>query len=107
MIFHRPIRPTVEHVEQYKISTLALHNYLLLSNNAIYTPSGLVDSESGDRSKYTSRGWCNKDIAQGFNNIRPIYGNRNCVEVVQMCNEIKEHLNSEEGSLPWPQDYIR
>ena len=50
MIFHRPIRPTVEHVEQYKISTLALHNYLLLSNNAIYTPSGLVDSESGDRS---------------------------------------------------------
>ena len=49
-IFCRPIRATVEHVELYVLAALALHNYFRLTRNAKYTPSGFVDSESGNRS---------------------------------------------------------
>ena len=65
----------------------------------MYIPSGFVDSESRDGS-INLREWRNRDIAQGFNNIRPICGNRNRLEVVQMRDEINEYLKSEEGSLP-------
>ena len=53
------------------------------------------------------REWYNRNIAQGFNNIRPIRDNRNRLEVVQIHDEMKAYLNSEEGSLPWQQDYIK
>ena len=99
-IFHRLIRATVEHVELYVLAALALHNYLRLTRNAMYTPSGFVDFERGDGSIHLGE-WRNRDIAQGFNNIRPIRGNRNRLEVVQMRDEVNEYLNSEEGSLLW------
>ena len=70
------------------LTALALHNYFRLTSNAMYTPSGFVDSESGDGSIHLGE-WRNRDIAQGFNNIRPIRGNRNHLEVVQMRDEIK------------------
>ena len=49
----------------------------------MYTPSGFADSESGDGSFYLGE-WRSRDIAQGFNNTRPIRSNRNHLEVVQM-----------------------
>ena len=103
-IFHQPIPATVEHVELYVLRAVALP-YLCLACNAMYTASGFVDSESGDGRIHLG-GWHNRH-AQAFNNIRPIRGNRNCIEVVPMRTEIKEYLNSEEGNLPWQQDYIR
>ena len=63
----------------------------------MYTPSGFVDSEKGNGSIHLGE-WLNRDIAQGVNNIRPVGGNRNRLEMVQMRDEIKEYLNSEEGS---------
>ena len=99
-IFHRPIQATVEHVELYVLAALALHNYLPLTSNAMYTPSGFVDSESGGGSIHLGE-WRNRDIAQGFNSIRPVRGNRNRLEVVQMRDEINKYLISEEVSLPW------
>ena len=71
------------------LAALALHNYLRLTSNAMYTPIGFVGSESGDGSIHLGQ-WRNRDIR----------GNRNRLEVVQMHDEIKEYLNSEEGSLP-------
>ena len=106
-IFHRPIQATaVEHVELHVLAALALYNYLHLTSNVMCTPSDFADSESGDRSILLGE-WRNRDTAQGFNNIRPICGNRNCFEVVQIRDEIKEYLNSEEASLPWKQHNIR
>ena len=94
-IFHRPIRATVELVELYVFAALALHNYVCLTSNAMYTPSIHLGQ------------WDKRDIAQGFNNIIQIRDNRNHLEVVQMRNEIKEYLTLEEGSLPWQQEYIK
>ena len=99
-IFHWPIRATVEHVKLYVLAALALHSYLCLTRNTMYTPSPFVNSESGDRSIHLGE-WRNRDIAQCFNNTKTIRGNRNRLEVVQMRDEIKEYMNSEKGSLPW------
>ena len=50
------------------LAALALHNFIRLTTNAMYTPSGFVDSESGDGSIHLGE-WRNRDIAQDFNNI--------------------------------------
>lgn len=39
-IFHKPIVATVENVETYTLSCLALQNYLRQTDSAIYTPQG-------------------------------------------------------------------
>ena len=62
----------------------------------MYTPSGFFDSESGDGSIHLGE-WRNRDIAQGFNNERPILDNGNRLGVVHMRDEIKEYLNFEKG----------
>ena len=49
-IFDRPIRATVEHIEQYVLAALALHNYLRQTSTASYTLNGFVDSEECDGS---------------------------------------------------------
>ena len=72
----------------------------------MYTPRDFVDSKIVDGSIHLGE-WYSRDIALGFNNVRPIRDNRNCLEVVQMHEEIKAYLNSEEGSLLRQQDYIK
>ena len=43
-ILHKPIRSSVENAERYTLACLALHNYLRLTDNAMYCPEGFVDS---------------------------------------------------------------
>ena len=45
MIFHKPIRATIENMEKYTLACLTLHNYLRLTDKAHYTLSRFVDSE--------------------------------------------------------------
>ena len=44
-IFSRPIKATVENVENYVWAAICLHNYLHLTDKATYTPYGFVDSK--------------------------------------------------------------
>ena len=46
-IFRRPIRANVDLVEKITKSTICLHNYLRLTENAGYIPAGFVDREDG------------------------------------------------------------
>ena len=46
-IFRRPIRANVDTVKHIVKATVALHNYLLLTENAGYIPTGFVDCYSG------------------------------------------------------------
>ena len=43
-IFYTPIRAKVENVENFVLACLALHNYLRITDNASYCPSGFIDS---------------------------------------------------------------
>ena len=45
-LYRTPIVASVENAESYVLGTLALHNYLRLTDNATYTTKGLVDSEN-------------------------------------------------------------
>lgn len=49
-IFRRPIRANVSTVEKIIKATVCLHNYLLYTDNAQYTPQGFVDSYNQDGS---------------------------------------------------------
>ena len=47
-IFHKPIKATVTNAENFTLACLTLHNYLRQTDNAMYTPSGFIDSENKD-----------------------------------------------------------
>ena len=43
-IFHMPIQAKVEKVQNFVLACLALQNYLRLTDNASYCPSGFTES---------------------------------------------------------------
>ena len=45
-IYHSPIIASIKNAEGYVLATIALHNYLRLTDNAVYTPVGFVDSQA-------------------------------------------------------------
>ena len=45
-IYHSPIITSIENAESYVLATIALHNYLRLTDNAVYTPVGFVDLQA-------------------------------------------------------------
>ena len=47
-IFLKLIKASVKNVENYTLACLALHNYLRLTENAKYIPTGFADSEDSD-----------------------------------------------------------
>ena len=109
-IFHKPIRATVENVENYTLACLALHNYLRLTDNAHYTPSGFVNSEDKDRNFLLGEWRLQKE--NGLNNnalvdLPRVRGSRSRHDALETRNELRDFLNSEEGSLPWQLQYIR
>ena len=46
--FRQPIKAKVENAEKFTLAAIALHNYLRLTNNASYSPTGFIDSETRD-----------------------------------------------------------
>ena len=107
-IFHKPIRGTVENIENYTLACLALHNYLKLTDNAYYSPAGFIDSEDkhgnllpGEWRLLNGRG------GNGLVDVSPVRGSRIRKDALQTRNRLKDFLNSEEGKLPWQTDYIR
>ena len=45
-IYHSPIIASIKNAEGYVLATIAPHNYLRLTDNAVYTPVGFVDSQA-------------------------------------------------------------
>ena len=48
-IFQRPVEAKPEKIEKITLAVVALHDYLLLTNNACYTPSGFIDTDKNSR----------------------------------------------------------
>ena len=100
----------MENVENYALAYLALHNYLRLTDNAHYTPSGFVDSVDKD-GHFLSGEW-RLQKENGLNNnalvdLPRVRGSRSLHDALETRNELRDFLNSEEGSLPWQLQYIR
>ena len=47
-IFQQPFKAKVENAEKYDVATIALHNYLRMTNSASYSPTSFIDSETND-----------------------------------------------------------
>ena len=99
-ILQKPIRASVENVERYVLACLALHNYLRLTDNVHYTPSGFIDSEDKD-GNFIPGEWRsqngNTSEWGSSQNIKPVRGSRPPVDALNVRNQLKDYLNSEEG----------
>ena len=42
-MYHSPIIALIENAESYVLATIAHHNFLRLTDNAVYTPVGFID----------------------------------------------------------------
>ena len=56
-IYHSPIIASVENAESYALATIALHNYLRLTDNAVYTTVGFVNSQASSGEIRPGK-WC-------------------------------------------------
>ena len=100
----------MENVENYTLACLALHNYLRLTDNTHYTPSGFVDSEDKDGNFIPGEWRLQKE--NGLNNnslvdLPCIQGSQSHQDALETRNELRDFLNFDKGSLPWQLQYIR
>jgi hypothetical protein len=107
-IYRRPIRANVDTVELIIKATSCLHNYLLLTDNASYIPTGFVDSEStsGVITPGDWRGIVREDNA-GLRNIRRQGSTNYTTNAKEVRDAFCAYVNSPEGSLSWQQDLVR
>lgn len=95
-IFRVAIRANVETVELITKAAICLHNYLQLTDNAFYVPSGFVDSENADGS-LSPGDW--RAIVQndesGMVSLRHVGGNRYTQDASNSRNDFKEYFNNE------------
>ena len=102
-IFYTPIRAKVEN---FVLACLALHNYLRLTDNASYCPSGFTDSydDTGNLQEGKLR-----TLAVGNEGILPlslVKGSRYSNNAVKMRNSLPRFLNSEEGRVSWQEEHV-
>ena len=109
-IFHTPMRTNLENAENYTLACLALHNYPRLIENALYCPSGFVDSVD-DTGRIKEGDW--RSIVQsssthfGITNIINVRGSRYSEEAVNVRDALINYLSSEEGALLCQAEHIR
>ena len=105
-IFYTPIHAKVENVENFVLACLSLHNYLRLTDNASYCPSGFTDSYD-DTGNLQEGKW--RKLAVGNGGMLPIShvkGFRYSNNAVEMRNSLRLFLKSEDGSISWQEEYV-
>ena len=103
-IFHKPIRSSVENAERYTLACLASHNYLRLTDNAMYCPEGFVDSynNSGKIKEGQWKSLVNNDNSSiaGMTPVRSVRGSRYREDSIALRNSFATYF-SNEGSVSW------
>ena len=107
-IFSHPIQASVETAEAITKAAICLHNFLRLTNSAVYCPKGFVDST--DSSGNIKPGeW--RSIALEANgairNLLPLRGRRYKTTAIEVREILTNYLNSDAGSVPWQWDHVR
>ena len=107
-IFRQPIKAKVENAEKFTLAAIALHNYLRLTNNVSYSPTGFIDSETRD-GKMVAGAW-RKVLSDdgGGNALRDlphVRGSRyqKCV-IIQRDNLQSYFMNT--GTAEWPISHV-
>ena len=105
-IYSHPIKGSVDNIIKYVLATLCLHNYLSVTENSSYCPTGLVDSENSDGVMKHGE-WRSSDDGTSLKSIAARRGSRQNTDAVLIRNALKSYVNSVEGSLPWQLEHVR
>ena len=98
-INHSPIIASLKNAGSYVLATIALHNYLRLTDNAGYTPAGFVDSKAlSCEIRPAEWHWVVDNVA-GMSSIPSVCGSRYSNNAIAMCEALKDYVNSETGSV--------
>ena len=107
-IFRRPIRASDNTAELLVKAAVCLHNYLRLTDNAGYIPSGFVDSE--DLTGTIISGEWRKVVVEDQSAFvtLPRQGSNNYGHSARQVREhFKTYFNSSEGSVAWQLRHVR
>ena len=98
-INHSPIIASLENAGSYVLATIALHTYLRLTDNAVYTPAGFVDSKAlSCEIRPVEWHWIVDNVA-GMSSIPSVCGSQYSNNAIAMCEALKDYVNSETGSV--------
>ena len=103
--YRTPITASVENAESYVLATLALHNYLRLTDNATYTPKGFVDSEDSTGNVTVGK-WHKNADANGLVNLLNVRGSKYSEDALSMKDALKPYVNSPLGKVDWQTDWM-
>ena len=106
-IFRRPIRASPVTVDRIVQATVCLYNYLRLTENSMYIPSGFVDSED-NTGNIRPGDWRAMVVGDngGLLNLGQIGGNRYRFQAGKIRTDLKDYFNSQEGSVPWQLKHV-
>ena len=106
-IYNSPIIASTENAESYVLATIALHNYLRVTDNAVYTPVSFVDSQASSGEKRPGEWRRIVDDVAGISSILNVCGSRYSNNTIAMREALMDYVNSETGSIEWPWDHVR
>ena len=107
-ILRRPIRASVNTVEEIIKACVCLHNYLKQTDSASYVPSGLVDSF--DHTGNITEGSWRSIVSSNESALQPIQrnGSNNYTKNAKLIREnFKGYFNSQTGSIPRQLKHVR
>lgn len=106
-IFSRPIKSSVENVQNFTFAAIALHNYLRQTDNAMYCPYGFMDSYD-KQGNFKSGEWRKEGSADGcLQDINGVRGSRPSGNAKGMREALKTYLNSDLGAVEWQLNHVR
>ena len=109
-IFRTPIKANVDLVENIAKAAVCLHNYLRVTENAGYKPTGFIDREDST-GNIMPGDWRNEVYAadSGLCGLNRIGGNRYTFDAGDTRQTFKTFFNSADGEAecPWQLDYVR
>lgn len=106
-IFHRSIRGDVDTVDAIVKATVCLHNYLLCTDNAHYTPTGFVDSYNGCSIREGDwRSEVARDRDPALTRPGQLGGHNYNFDAKLIRDNICKYVNSSAGSVEWQLELI-
>ncbi|XP_033117486.1 protein ALP1-like [Anneissia japonica] len=104
-IFRRPVRANISTVDDIIKATLCLHNYLIKTENARYSPSGFVDCYDGG--ELEEREW--RNVVEGDNGMGALqanHANNYSFDAKMIRDNLREYVNSVDGSVAWQNETV-
>lgn len=104
-ILRQPIKGSVELVEMVTKAVVCLHNYLRLTANASYLPTGFVDCEDGSGNIILGDWRSAAGLNQALRDLPQLAGNRHSFNAGVLRDEPKDYVNSAD-LLTWQLDHV-